>query len=321
MGKWFLGYRKNLGVSLASLNEMDRIDWDRIECLAGSSARIPNLIRKFAQLPDRDQRIEVSSELWSLVCADGILYDAAPYVIRFVLELLDDSGRDDHASILYNLGWVCGEAGNAPLPHLFQRDFSAVAAETLRAAEEALPIYLWLFRERQDLRSLIALVLQWYPHRADEFVEPLLGEYRGSPDDFLKAELLGCLGRVSHAIPDWIEVLSGAASARSNTTLRYMASCQYVIACAGKTPAAIIEYLETTPPVDSHPRGYGRLMELPTVLTLLKASRSLPREMRISMLAAVLRMTRWTMGAYSLASQAIGSKRYPANLFEKWSFQ
>ena len=285
---------------MASLRDLDQMDWARIQCLAGSSARIPPLIRQLAYASTQEERHEASTELWTLVSHGEILYEAAPHVVRFAIPLLEHGQREDRFAMLYNLGWLCKEAAEPFSPPAEGDHFWTLAADVLREVEAGLPIYLRLFREQADLRNLIALILQWYPHRAAEFTDLLVAEYLAVPDEFLRAELLGCLGRVAGTIPKWLELVAAAAES-TNSCLRYMAACQYLAARGAETPRPVMEILEVTNPDNSQARGYNRPLHLASVMNLQRAAGCLPRREKIALFATAMKSQTFTLTANILA--------------------
>jgi hypothetical protein len=81
------------------LENLDKIDWSKLNHAYGSAEDVPNLIRQLTS-SDRNIRNATYEKLCSNIYHQGTLYQATSYAIPFLTELLQTSGVEDKHLLL-----------------------------------------------------------------------------------------------------------------------------------------------------------------------------------------------------------------------------
>lgn len=125
------------------LEGLDDIPWTELEHAYGSASDVPDLIRK---LGSKEKEIR-DSALWHLcgnIFHQGTRYEASPYAIPFIFELLEDSSIEGKADLIqYLLALAMGyeeeylPSGFSPYEYR-----AAIYAEVARLKEHAATDYL-----------------------------------------------------------------------------------------------------------------------------------------------------------------------------------
>ena len=80
------------------LKTLDSVAWDEIYHAYGVASDIPEIVRKLLS-KDENSRADAILELWECINHQGSIYEASPYVIPFLYELIDSDGVDDKSEI------------------------------------------------------------------------------------------------------------------------------------------------------------------------------------------------------------------------------
>jgi hypothetical protein len=93
---------------------IDQVPWKKLRHCRGSAADVPQILRNLTS-EDKDIVDEAVNEgLWDKLCNQYTLYEASPYVIPFLLELLRDGhldGKKTRADVLSYLA-ICGSGAD-----------------------------------------------------------------------------------------------------------------------------------------------------------------------------------------------------------------
>ena len=90
------------------LENIDKVDWANLKHAYGSAVNIPENIRNLASLDD-EIRDRALNKLYGNIFHQGSRYEAAPYAIPFLYELIDsESIRDKHKLIYYLISLALG---------------------------------------------------------------------------------------------------------------------------------------------------------------------------------------------------------------------
>ena len=304
---------------MRNFKDLEQVNWGEIESHAGTSEHFPELLRQYVESPDRHERLEASSELWTDSMRDGVLSPVAPRLIEFMVPLLNDDQRDDRPIILMNLAEAC-RCALEPNQDYVTVGYAAIAAESLQMIEEGFPAYFCLWTS-EDLRNVVTLILTAYPHRVADYLPRLMRHYHSTKDYFEKAELLVAFDRIADHVEDFDNLLLLAATNPINITLRYLAACLYVIRYGSASSRDLLDILETTTPEVPMPLGGWRLMHLPTAPCLRRALRSLPRSQHMRMLVSILDKVSTTIWAHYLVTDLVEAANGQADILLRRSYQ
>ena len=75
-------------------DELERIPWGDLRLSSGDASKVPAALRKLAQSPSRDEGLNAYWELDNSIVIQGRLFQAAEFVVPFVLDLA--LGAVDH---------------------------------------------------------------------------------------------------------------------------------------------------------------------------------------------------------------------------------
>ncbi len=81
------------------LEGLDKIDWENLEHAYGSASDVPQLIRDLAS-DDADKRDQALYELYGNIFHQGTRYQATPYAIPFIFELIREPSIPDRADLI-----------------------------------------------------------------------------------------------------------------------------------------------------------------------------------------------------------------------------
>lgn len=130
-------------------NGMDDVPWDRLQHAFGAARDVPQILRAIADGDD-----EALNELFGNIWHQGTVYEATPFAVPFVAELLDVNGVD-HATVLHLLSSIARDsdcrdtsAGSSRLP------------DGRTAVREQAPRLLRCLENRQkEVRAVAALAI------------------------------------------------------------------------------------------------------------------------------------------------------------------
>src|SRR5882672_4558990 len=72
------------------LEGLDQVPWKRLQHCRGAATDVPQILRDLASDDKEVAEEAVLDGLWDKLCHQGTLYEASPYAIPFLLELLRD---------------------------------------------------------------------------------------------------------------------------------------------------------------------------------------------------------------------------------------
>jgi tetratricopeptide (TPR) repeat protein len=183
---------------------LEAVDWHRLRHAYGPADDVPNLLR-LLQSDDAEVRDAAWEELYSNVWHQGDVYQATPYVVPFLLRLLEAEAVPGKADLLAFL-----QAIASGIPYLTERhtwmegvlaeegrDFqteielaSLYARQVHEAVAERIEAYLaFLHDPSPDVREAAFLLLCTFPEQGERIVPALLACLDVEPEPELKARL------------------------------------------------------------------------------------------------------------------------------------
>jgi hypothetical protein len=81
------------------LEGLDKIDWKKLEHAYGEASDVPQFIRNLAS-EDSDLRDQALYELYGNIFHQGTRYQATPYAIPFIFELIRETNVPDKAELI-----------------------------------------------------------------------------------------------------------------------------------------------------------------------------------------------------------------------------
>jgi hypothetical protein len=176
------------------LGDLETTDWSAIKHAYGPASDVPGLIRDLLS-PDEGIRGAAISALFGNIWHQGTVYEASPYAVPFLQELLRSADTPDRlmiADLLAEMAdgrpYLEASLGSEAMQRLMReglaregRSFEQELADSRRFARETkmavgkdLPLlYPYLTCAEAEIRRSIANALKNYPERADETL-PLL---------------------------------------------------------------------------------------------------------------------------------------------------
>src|SRR5262245_9963590 len=100
------------------LDGLDSVQWGRLTHAYGTAEDVPELIRGLRSA-DADVRRNALHELYGNIYHQGKRYEASPYAVPFLLELVNDSAAADRAEVLLLLTALAIGQARWPYPDGF----------------------------------------------------------------------------------------------------------------------------------------------------------------------------------------------------------
>ncbi len=84
------------------LEGLDKVDWRSLAHAYGSAGDVPDLVRALA-FGEKNEREEALESLYCNIFHQGSRYQATPYAVPFLLELISFKDRPDKCALVYFL--------------------------------------------------------------------------------------------------------------------------------------------------------------------------------------------------------------------------
>jgi len=180
------------------LEGLDEIDWANLEHAYGSAEDVPGLIR---ELLSEDPKVRAAA-MWELegnIHHQSTVYEASPYAVPFLIELVANPQIEDRARILNLLGLLgagcsyldvhqkqMSEEEKQEIPN-FDAELATELADVKRtnaAVTAGRRVYLDLLRDRRfpEVRIEAIYLIAQCDSYAEEIDDHLLKELEGEPD-------------------------------------------------------------------------------------------------------------------------------------------
>jgi hypothetical protein len=241
------------------LENLDKIDWSKLEHAYGSATDVPKLVRQLTSR-DRSVRDATYEKLYSNIYHQGTLYRATPYVVPFFLELLQEPQIEDKVSLLQFLISVAEASSYNPaqesLSMLYywsrpsehnQQQISQMyhVQEAFVAVLEGLPIYYGLLsHEQAQMRYYAVRILANFDEHASTITSLLLQHLKLENNSQVKAMILWCLGCLTPATSPTITTLEKfVLDDTEETPLREVAAISLTYIVGYKTPPEAIKLI------------------------------------------------------------------------------
>jgi hypothetical protein len=175
------------------LEGLDRIDWENISHSHGKAGDFPGWIRDLAS-DDRETRQQALEELWEFSNHQGSIYEVTPYVIPFLIELLQAETVQDKVEILAMMVSITTPCRR----DVAQSWYGGNERQTLLNVKEGIPVYVDLLNHPTPLARQLAfeLIVAIKGELWDQAVqEPLQAAVAREADPQVKAEMVTSLGQ------------------------------------------------------------------------------------------------------------------------------
>jgi hypothetical protein len=189
-------------------NAIDEINWSRLQHAYGEASDVPGLLRGLVSV-DKAVRMEALYGLCGTIWHQGTVYEASPYAVPFLLEMLKSSEVPEKAGIAMLVAELANGSASLELfadedyelarrfrEHLEQegRDFSeelesgrAYVLATREAVGAGIELLFEYLRHGEpSVREGVARALARYPQRADELIALLEEAREVESEDYVR---------------------------------------------------------------------------------------------------------------------------------------
>lgn len=203
------------------LKGLNQIPWGQLQHAGGPASNIPTLLRLLTSSVQEDREYALY-ELYGSIWHEGAVYQATPFVVPFLLELLeapDVEGKDELLRLLAHL--ATGEsalAAHMDLPHhelqcLFPHYQQSLDKErtwindTRNAIVQGLPTFLRLLdADQTELCVNAAYILSHFPQEKTHIQDVLCKHLQKTNNSQRKASLLLALSAIGQDDPTCLEL-------------------------------------------------------------------------------------------------------------------
>ncbi len=213
------------------LENLDKLPWSKLHHAYGAAKDVPRHLRNLTS-PKKDIRDKALWELYGNIFHQGTRYQATPYAIPFLYELIASPAVADRHELVYllvnlALGYEEEYLSDGLDVAAFRRELEASDAQMSRAdraecnkycfgprvdldcydaVQNGVPILLPLLTDEDVLlRRAVIYALAWFPDYAEQSLPALQNQLTASVDEIESANLLlslGFLARCSQQIID-----------------------------------------------------------------------------------------------------------------------
>jgi HEAT repeat protein len=190
------------------LEKLDSIDWSSLSHAYGEASDVPDIIRALAS-DDPETREEAISELHGNIWHQGTVYEATPYAVPFLIELLKADtvkGKDailgllssiaegsSYLDVHQDMDYFFGERDTLEFSVKLAQEFDFVRLSH-EAVVEGLPVYLALLSDADVETKLWSLyTLSTCLERAEAIKTALWERFAVEENPQVKASLLLCV--------------------------------------------------------------------------------------------------------------------------------
>lgn len=197
------------------LNDLDKVNWDKLTSAHGSASAVPTLIRELCS-DDSEQRMSAYVELVDQLWHQGCVYEASMYSIPFLVALLESPDVQNKTGIAVLIGEIA--TGTPPI-HAVKDDgvdWTSILSKQGKSLEEelakeevfarriredvkhALPVLIpYLEDPDPTVRRIIADVLSRFREHKNEHLKLLRNALAKEQDRFAQKEIQGYIDRLS----------------------------------------------------------------------------------------------------------------------------
>lgn len=271
------------------LERLDNINWGSLEDANGPANDLPGLVRALVSSEPELQE-EALEQIWDRIWHHGRVTEATPYVIPFLIELVESGALGENLSsvleLLYYMGdgptpWAreiinlktyCEKAESESLVLLErENDLSAEAIDAIFeraetyiqqshiAVREGLPVYLHLLETTDDplIREIATWLTVIFPENVLEIAPRLRQLIDQESDITVKATMIWSLGRLTSDLVDQqdLSFFSRLAHSREHPLIYFYAAAAYASIAKRDTPLEIAALVATGIYWDWHPRN------------------------------------------------------------------
>lgn len=249
------------------LEALDTIDWSRLGTCYQHSEDIPVALRNMTS-DDATIRNEAFGTLHMELTHQGTIYEAAIFVVPFLLELLAaPQMRDKHwlVILLANLGsegaylgeifqklatrleWkdlAEGKDWGLPMPQEQRDAYRMWNEKTHQAVREGLPLFLSLLANNDPvMRMKIAYAFTFFPEDTSWLSPPVVAQLKEEKDEQVIPCLLLCLGYLRSSAPEVASLLMQYLLEAKTDLLRFVAAMALCLLLQEKTPEEVVHVL------------------------------------------------------------------------------
>jgi len=195
------------------LEQLDSINWSSMQHAFGSAKDVPGNLRALCSI-DADTRSNAMGNLFGTVWHQGTIYSASPYVVPFLVELLNANEISEEESIAVLLASIASGTGYyqvhgaLPIKHAKNnRDIelaiqheSKIVQEARSAASPHIPLLLPYLRDPEpSVREIVARAVALYPEHFGISAEALKEVRAVETDEDAAREIEAALQQIPDA--------------------------------------------------------------------------------------------------------------------------
>ena len=189
------------------LDQLDDIPWFELTHAYGSAVDVPEQIRALASTNGK-QREEALWQLYGNIFHQGTRYEAAPYAIPFLYELIEDPTTPDKAQLVFFLVSLALGYAESFLPNGIDRDGlrnldpsdSDPSYLCYQAVRRGVPTLLSLRNhEDESVRNAAVYALAWFPQDAEASLPRIESLLSTEPNRCQVANVILSLGLLSRS--------------------------------------------------------------------------------------------------------------------------
>jgi HEAT repeat protein len=223
------------------LEKLNQIDWANLTHAYGTAEDLPILIQLLLSEKEEDRKY-ARSELYSNIWHQGTIFEATPYVVPFLIELVENESTPEREKILVYLGRLAN--GNRDIEALLEyEDFEIEEDEideiqellkarknTLREIHKGMPIYFRLLHHQEPLiRSAAAHLLgQLGPYKEEE-LQILRQTLENETDELVRTNLILALAYIKDESPITSKLLEEQLDEDQNEFLKLVSAISLTI--------------------------------------------------------------------------------------------
>jgi hypothetical protein len=232
------------------LSGIDKIDWSRLTpgvIPPVDTSEIPTWLRNLT-VSDKELREDAFRHILSATEHQGIIWEAAAYVIPFLIELLSYEETPERARILSLIDLLA----DSTAIHQGGDKYERWAKEAHRAAGEGIDLYLQLLNDRdRGVRMQSIYVLSLFPDHATRTVPEILEALSRETPSRAKADAIWAVGNLivaSDRLPDdgineYAGQIEGLLEESKDDAVRLITAATIVNMLKGKSPRKIVRML------------------------------------------------------------------------------
>lgn len=176
------------------LESLYETNWSELHHAYGTAHDIPGLIEKLAKKHERaphDDIDEALRELYGSICHQGLtVYEATPYVVPFLFEIVMDKAAVARVEILIFLGAIASAHDGYP-------DASHLASSRLAVMKHLDSLYILMREENSPIAISAAHAVVSFTEESERMQQELLRMLEQESTELFRAGMLYLLGRLA----------------------------------------------------------------------------------------------------------------------------